>query len=433
VLKQFPSDRHRDNIAIRSDQWCREEGQELRENDPTNGRVLNLLMSHRREETGCYNDLAPCAFTPLRAAIRRADRTIERITGMRSQGSAAELEKRRRLAVRRVLQGHPAAEVARFLEVHERTVRGWVRLYETKGEQALAARPHPGPKPRLTAQQQAEVLSWFSQNPTDPAFGFPTELWTGARVSKLIRERWGVRLHPGHLVRWLRQRGITSQRVRPRPRGHNPQEMQRWATEQWPRILKEAATQAGRIVMIDETGMLMRPLVRKSLAPRGKPLVMRYQSKHRQKVSVQGALVLSPDAQAQAFRSRMHVDSYVDAQKTAEFLRGLLREWEEPLTVIWDRGNMHKGPHVRAVLQEYPRLKLEQFPPYCPDLNPVEGLWGWMKYSQLANYCPRDLRHLESDVARTLARTAENQTLLQSFTRGAGLTATAEPDRALAA
>lgn len=352
---------------------------------------------------------------------------------MRSQGSAAELEKRRLLAVRRVLEGRPATEVARFLEVNERTVRGWVRLYETSGAQALAARPHPGPKPRLTPEQQAEVLSWFGQNPTDPAFGFPTELWTGARASKLIRERFGVKLHPRYLTRWLRRHGITSQRVRRRPRGHNPQEMQRWALEEWPRILKAAAEHAARIVMIDETGMLMKPLVRTSLAPRGNPLVMRYQSKHRQKVSVQGALVLSAGAQAEAFRSRMHVDSYVDAQKTADFLRGLLREWDGPLTVIWDRGNMHKGPHIRALLQEYPRLALEQFPPYCPDLNPVEGIWGWMKYSELANFCPRDLRHLESSVANTLVKTAENQTLLQNFTRGAGLKTTVESERALAA
>lgn len=351
---------------------------------------------------------------------------------MRSQGSAAELEKRRRLAVRRVLDGHSARQVALFLEVHERTVRRWVARYRSEGERALASVPHRGPKPRLSAGQQAEVVAWLGRNPTEAEFGFPTELWTGARVSKLIRERFGVRLHPHYLVRWLRSRGITSQRVRRRPRGHDPQEMKRWAGQDWPRIVNGAAEHAAHIVMIDETGVLMRPLVRTSLAPRGKPLVMRYKSNHRQKVSVQGALVLSADARAQAFRSRMHEDAYVDGQKTAEFLKSLLREWDGPMTVVWDRGNMHKGPHVRQVLEDNPRLRIEQLPPYCPDLNPVEGIWGWMKYSRLANFCPKDLQHLTSAVANTLVETAENQTLLDQFTRHAGLT-TAEPERALAA
>jgi len=56
-----------------------------------------------------------------------------------------------------------------------------------------------------------------------------------------------------------------------------------------------------------------------------------------------------------------------------------------------------------------------------------------MKYSELANFCPSDPRRLEAAVAKTLVRTAENQTLLQNFTRGAGLTATVDPERALAA
>lgn len=186
----------------------------------------------------------------------------------------------------------------------------------------------------------------------------------------------------------------------------------------------------------------MRPLVRRSLAPRGNPLVVGYQANHRQKVSVQGALVLRADAATgglavEALRCRCHADSYVDGAKTAEFLRSLLREFGDgEVTVVWDRGNMHRGPHVRQVLAQHPRLTLEQFPPYCPDLDPVEWLWAWAKYGQMANLGPRDLRHLVSEVARVLVRAQENQSLLDGFVRAAGLATTstaAETDRALAA
>jgi transposase len=149
------------------------------------------------------------------------------------------LERRRLLAARRVSEGRPAAEVARVLGVNERTVRGWVKQYEAGGAAALAAKRHPGPKPRLTPEQEAEVLSWFSRNPAEPAFGFPTELWTAGRAAGLVRERFGVRLHPGSLLRWLRKRGITAQVVRRRPRRHDPAEQARWAREDWPRILKK--------------------------------------------------------------------------------------------------------------------------------------------------------------------------------------------------
>jgi hypothetical protein len=141
-------------------------------------------------------------------------------------------------------------------------------------------------------------------------------------------------------------------------------------------------------VTVDETGIMMRPLVRRSLARRGNPLVIKYKSNHRQKVSVQGAVVMGCDGQVEALRTTMHEDAYVDGLATANFLRRLLAEFDGPLIVIWDRGNMHKGPHVRQVLEENPRLTIEQFPPYCPDLNPIEPVWGWIKYAKLANFCP---------------------------------------------
>ena len=176
----------------------------------------------------------------------------------------------------------------------------------------------------------------------------------------------------------------------------------------------------------------MRPLVRRSLAPRGDPMVVRYPSKHRQKVSVQGALVLTGAGEPEALRCRTHEDSYVDGQKTAQFLRRLLAEFAGPVIVVWDRGTMHRGPFVREVLAEFPRLSLEQLPAYCPDLNPIEWFWSWLKYCELANFCPRDLRHLTSAVANALVRGAERTTLQAGFVRAAGLVSTAEPERALA-
>ena len=46
---------------------------------------------------------------------------------MRTKGTAAELEARRRLAVQRVGEGWRRADVAAFLGVHPETVAGWVR------------------------------------------------------------------------------------------------------------------------------------------------------------------------------------------------------------------------------------------------------------------------------------------------------------------
>ena len=34
-------------------------------------------------------------------------------------------------------------------------------------------------------------------------------------------------------------------------------------------------------------------------------------------------------------------------------------------------------------------MALEALPPHAPELNPLEELWCWLKYEQLANFAPR--------------------------------------------
>lgn len=108
---------------------------------------------------------------------------------MRSPGSAEELERRRRLAVARVEEGHTQAAVAAFLGVHPVTVNGWVAAAHRGGADALKAKPAPGRPRKLSARQEAAVLCWVTQSPT--AFGYPDELWTSRRVAGPDREAPG--------------------------------------------------------------------------------------------------------------------------------------------------------------------------------------------------------------------------------------------------
>jgi putative transposase len=45
-----------------------------------------------------------------------------------------------------------------------------------------------------------------------------------------------------------------------------------------------------------------------------------------------------------------------------------------PVILVWDRGNPHKHQLVRAWLATHPRWEIVWFPPYAPDLTPVELL-----------------------------------------------------------
>lgn len=155
---------------------------------------------------------------------------------MRSQGSPAELERRRVLAVRRMLDGYSAEDVADFLGVDAGSVRRWWAVFGRDGWAGLRARPIAGRPPKLTRTQEKIVLRWLADPPT--AFGFSTELWTAARLVDLIRQEWGIALNPRYLPRWLRRRGFSPQKPERVPRERNEEVIAAWLRRDWPRIKK---------------------------------------------------------------------------------------------------------------------------------------------------------------------------------------------------
>ena len=157
---------------------------------------------------------------------------------MRSNGTANELEARRRLAVERVEGGWSQREVAAFLGVHPVTVAKWVARFRADGDAGLAAKPTPGRPPFLTPEQEKTALGWLADPPT--AHGFRTDLWTARRVAELIRDRLGVAFHPHYLREWLARRDYTPQKPARRARQQDPAEAERWLKEEWPRVAKKS-------------------------------------------------------------------------------------------------------------------------------------------------------------------------------------------------
>jgi len=137
-----------------------------------------------------------------------------------------EREHRRRLGVKKVLDGWPCAVVAGVLDVSARAVQQWVKAYRDGGPEALTRKTMPGRPAKLTADQEQIVLGWFAHSPTE--FGFATELWTAPRVAKLIAQNFGVHFHPRYLNHWLAKRRITPQKPSCRPRERDEAEIRRW-------------------------------------------------------------------------------------------------------------------------------------------------------------------------------------------------------------
>ena len=159
---------------------------------------------------------------------------------MRSNGTARELEARRRLAVAKCLAGWSQVDVADFLSVHPVTVAKWMARHRRDAQAGLAAKPTPGRPRRLSADQEQQVMAWLAGKPSDQ--GFRTDLWTSRRVADLIRRRFGIDFHAGYLRAWMRQRGYSPQKPRRRAKQKNQPAIDQWVAEDWPRLKKKSPT-----------------------------------------------------------------------------------------------------------------------------------------------------------------------------------------------
>jgi transposase len=155
---------------------------------------------------------------------------------MRNKGSPAELEHRRFLAIRKVLDGYSIEEVAGFLGVDARSVRRWWAIFTRKGVAGLVAQPIAGRPTKLSRTQEKIVLRWLAESPTE--FGFASELWTARRLGELIRQEWKIRFNPRYLPRWLRQHGFSPQKPQRVPRERDDELIVHWLRCDWRRIKK---------------------------------------------------------------------------------------------------------------------------------------------------------------------------------------------------
>lgn len=156
---------------------------------------------------------------------------------MRPQGSAAELEARRRRAAACFHAGESVRTVAERFGVDRSSAKRWRRAWREGGDDGLAAKPHPGGKRKLSEEQIDELVDCIVAGPREA--GFPTDLWTCARVVELIENRFGVTYDSGHIARMLRQLGFTPQKPRTVAREQDPEAVEQWRKVEWVRIKKK--------------------------------------------------------------------------------------------------------------------------------------------------------------------------------------------------
>ena len=100
-----------------------------------------------------------------------------------------------------------------------------------------------------------------------------------------------------------------------------------------------------------------------------------------------------------------------------EFLKRLRDAIPGPMTIVWDQIIIHSCNAVEQYLGTNPGIRFEPFPPYAPELNPVDRAWFYIKYNRIPNFAPVSIEQLRKAVGKELKRLQTRPALLESFIR----------------
>jgi transposase len=145
---------------------------------------------------------------------------------MRPVGSAVELERRRRRAVRLLQGGHSLSTVARMVGAAVSAVWQWRESWRRRGEAGLQARPAPGRPPKLTPRQRQRLPRLLALGAR--RYGYPNDLWTTRRIAALIEREFKVGYHPAQVSRILAQLGWSYQKPERRALERNAAAITEW-------------------------------------------------------------------------------------------------------------------------------------------------------------------------------------------------------------
>src|SRR3954463_11287824 len=323
-------------------------------------------------------------------------------------------EWRRLRALRLKKQGWYQGDTPAAMGVSEVSVSRWLARARVDGPEALLAHPAPGRAPALSPARRRLIPEFLWHGAE--AYGFRGDVWTCARIAKVIEEELGVAYHKGHVARLLAELHWTPQVPIKRALQRDEGAIERWRDEVWPELRRRARRERRTLVFEDESGFYLLPGVVKTYAPEGQtPVIREFQT--RDHLSVMGGMTREGKVYTLARQESLN------GLHTIEFLAHLLRVAGPRLLVIWDGSPIHRRAEVREFVEgTRGKVWLEALPGYAPDLNPWdEGGWNHLKHVEMRNLVCLDLEELHEQYHLAVGRLRQKPHLVRSFFAQAGL------------
>jgi len=256
--------------------------------------------------------------------------------------------------------GYAHQEIGRIVGVSQKTLRGYLRLYQAGGIEGLKRLNFYQPSSDLEPHQET-IEAEFKAKP-------PKSINEAAdRIETLT----GIRRCPTQTREFLKRLGMKRLKVGHIPAKADPEAQQEYLETKLEPRLAEAKQGQRHVFFMDAAHFVMQPFLgflwcfaRIFIqAPSG-----------RQRFNVLGALHAT-SLQVVTFTNQ----DYINSQSVAALLRQLATTFSDlPITIVLDNARYQRCYFIMDLAKEL-NIELLFLPPYSPNLNLIERLWKFVK------------------------------------------------------
>ncbi len=283
--------------------------------------------------------------------------------------------------------GTPPAEVARRLNLTDRTIYNWICEFAVRGFSWIGSHHYQGRgrKAKLSAAQREALRRMVEEGPEK--CGYSSGVWNSAMIADLVFSRFGVAYAPRYLCSLLHKIGLSYQKARfiSDKVGTEEHEARRreWANVTWPLIVRKAKAAGAAVLFIDEVSFAMWGSLARTWGLTGKQPTVKTKG-IRRGLKMFGAM----DFRTGRFVYDEAPEKF-NGQTYLSFLGKIFSVFDVPVIIVEDGAPYHKSKIVTEFKkreEEAGRLFSFRLPSFSPDLNPIEKLWKNTK---------RDATHLK--------------------------------------
>ena len=266
------------------------------------------------------------------------------------------------------------AMIAEICECSERHVRNTWKRYKEGGIAAVKAKKMGRPKDsgKLSPKQQKEVRGLIiDKDPNQLKLkGF---LWDRENVQKLIKQKYDITIALSNIGKYLKSWGMTPQRPITKSYKQQPEQVQKWLDEEYPKIKQRAKIEQVEILWGDECGIQNETNYIKGYAPIGQTPIM---PKGPYKLRINMISAISNQGKLRF----MFYKGSCNAKTIIKFMSRLIWRADRKIFLILDNLKSHHAKIVQKWLaKRIDKIEVFFLPSYSPELNPDEYLNGNLK------------------------------------------------------